>query len=133
MADHTFTGSIDAPADEVWKVVRDFGNGEWMGVDLDVEGEGVGAHRTLAIGGTSITEACERLDDDARVLGYSITDSSGMPFDDYHATITVNGDGSGAEVVWSATYEPNDPAAATATLDAIYSGGFAALKAHCER
>ena len=134
MADYTFTGSIDAPADQVWKTVREFGDGSWMGVDMEVTGEGVGARRTIAMGPSSLTEECERLDDDERVMGYTITEASGMPFEDYHATMTVNPEGDGSELVWSATYEPvGDPAVAKSTLEAIYGGGFQALKKHCER
>lgn len=133
MADHTFTGSIDAPADEVWQTVRAFTDSSWMGVEMTSEGEGLGATRTISMGPTSITEACERLDDDARVLGYTITDGGGMPFRDYHSTMTVKPAGSGTELVWEATYEPvGDPDVAKQTLDAIYGGGLAGLKKHCE-
>lgn len=133
MADHTFTGSIDAPADEVWDTVRNFTDGSWMGVEMTTDGEGLGASRTISMGGNSITEQCERLDDDARVMGYTITEAAGMPFEDYHSTMTVNPAGDGTELVWKATYEPvGDPAVATKTLDAIYGGGFAALKKHLE-
>jgi hypothetical protein len=134
MADYTFTGSIDAPAEEVWKTVRAFGDGSWMGVDMEVEGEGVGARRKIAMGPTTLTEECERLDEDQRVMGYTITEGAGMPFEDYHATMQVNPDGDASELVWSATYEPvGDPEAARATLEAIYGGGFGALKKHLER
>lgn len=134
MADYTFTGSIDAPADEVWKTVRAFTDGSWMGVDMTTEGEGVGATRTIAMGPSSITEECERLDDDARVMGYTITEGAGMPFEDYHATMTVVPDGDDrTELLWEASYVPvGDPEVATKTLDAIYGGGFGALKKHAE-
>src|SRR5690606_14475258 len=101
-----FTGSIDAPADEVWQAVRAFTDGTWMGVELTSEGEGVGATRTISMGPTSITEACERLDDDAKVLGYTITDGGGMPFADYHSTMTVKPAGDATELLWEANYEP---------------------------
>ena len=133
MADYTFTGSIDAPPDRVWELVRDFTDASWMGVEMTAEGEGVGASRTIAMGPTSIVETCERLDDDARVLGYTVTEGAGLPFDDYHSLMTVKPAGEGAELVWEATYEPvGDPEVATQTLDAIYGGGFAALKKRAE-
>lgn len=134
MADHTFTGSIDASPDEVWKIVRAFTDDSWMGVEMTTDGEGVGATRTIVMGPGSITEVCERLDDDARVMGYTITEGEGLPFEEYHATMTVNADGSDkTELLWEATYEPiGDPATATKTLDAIYSGGYAAIKKHAE-
>ena len=133
MAEYTFNGSIDAPADEVWKVVREFTKGDWMGVEMTSEGEGEGATRTIAMGPSSLTEKCERLDDEAMVMGYTITEGAGMPFEDYHSTMTVRPSGDSSELVWAANYEPvGDPAAAEATLGAIYGGGFAALKKHCE-
>ena len=133
MADYTFTGSIDAPPADVWAVVREFTKGDWMGVEMTSEGEGVGASRTIAMGPTSLTEACERLDDDEMVMGYTITDGGGMPFSDYHSEMKVQPSGDGSEVVWSATYEPvGDPDVARGTLEAIYGGGFASLKKHLE-
>ena len=133
MADYTFTGSIDASAATVWQTVRNFTDGAWMGVEMETEGEGEGATRTIVMGPNAITERCERLDDDERVMGYTITRGEGMPFADYHSTMTVNDDGAGTELVWAATYEPvGDPSVAEATLGAIYGGGFAALKKHVE-
>lgn len=133
MATHEFNGTIDVPASRTWETVRAFGNGAWMGVEVTCEGEGVGARRTIAMGDSSLVEECERLDDDARVLGYTIVEAGGMPFEDYHSTITIGGDDERTELTWAATYEPvGDPGVATATLDAIYGGGFAGLKKHLE-
>lgn len=133
MAEHKFSGSIDASADEVWQVVRNFTDGSWMGLEMTAEGDGVGAIRTISMGPSSLVEECERLDDEARVMGYTITRGEGLPFADYHSTMTVNPAGDGAELVWEATYEPvGDPAVATQTLDAIYGGGFEGLKKHIE-
>ena len=133
MAEYTFTGTIDAPPADVWKVVREFTSGDWMGVELTADGEGVGATRTIDMGGASLTEACERLDDDEMVMGYTITDGGGMPFDDYHSTMQVRPAGDASELVWSARYEPvGDPAVAEQTLQAIYGGGFKGLKSHIE-
>lgn len=133
MADFTFTGSIDARADDVWEVVRAFTDGSWMGVEMKTEGQGLGARRTIDLGGAALVEECERLDDDARVMGYTIVEGAGMPFEDYHATMTVQPEGDKTTLLWEATYEPvGDPAAATKTLEAIYGGGFASLKKHVE-
>lgn len=133
MAEYTFTGSIDAPPSDVWAVVREFTKGDWMGVEMTSEGDGVGASRTITMGPSSLTEACERLDDDEMVMGYTITDGGGMPFSDYHSTMQVRPADSGSELVWSADYEPvGDPDVARGTLEAIYGGGFASLKKHVE-
>ncbi len=133
MAEHTVTGTIAAPADEVWAQIRDFTGGSWIGLEMETEGEGEGATRTMSMGAGSLTELCERLDDDARVMGYTITVGEGLPFRDYHSTMTVNDADEGTEVVWSATYEPvGDPEVARQTLDAIYGGGLKGLKRHFE-
>jgi hypothetical protein len=133
MAEHTFRGNLDAPPEKVWEVLREFTDASWTGVDMTVEGAGVGATRTLSLGPTPVTERCDRLDDDARVLGYSITEGSGLPFADYHSVMTVLPHADGSELVWEATYEPvGDPEVAASTIDAIYGGGFAALKKHVE-
>ena len=133
MAEYTFTGSITAPPTDVWNVVREFTRGEWMGVEMKSDGEGVGATRTIDMGGASLTEECEVLDDDGMVMGYTITEGAGMPFEDYHSTMHVRPSGEGTELLWKARYEPvGDAATAEATLQAIYGGGFQALKKHCE-
>ena len=133
MAEYTFTGTIDAPPADVWKVVREFTGGDWMGVPMTSEGEGVGATRTIDMGASSLTEQCEQLDDDDMVMGYTITDGGGMPFEDYHSTMQVRPSGGASELVWSARYEPvGDPAVAEQTLQAIYGGGYQGLKKHIE-
>src|SRR5438552_2126305 len=78
---------IDRPADDVWKVVRDFGGlAAWMpGIDsCRVEGD----DRILEMMGMELTERLLRLDDDARTLAYGITNSP-MPIEHHEATIRV--------------------------------------------
>lgn len=132
MADFTLTETIPAPPAKVWDTVRDFGNGAWMGAEVTCEGEGEGAVRTITMPNGQMKEQCERLDDDERVLGYTIVEGGGLPFEDYHATMTVNdGEGGDTELVWSATYEPvGDPATAEQVLEMIYGAGAAGLSKH---
>ena len=133
MAEYTFTGTIARPPTDVWNVVRNFTGGEWMGVPMTSEGEGVGATRTIDMGGASLVEECELLDDDEMTMGYTITEGGGMPFADYHSTMHVRPSGEGSELVWKARYEPvGDPGTAEQTLQAIYGGGFQGLKKHLE-
>ena len=78
---------IDRPADDVWKLVRDFGGlAGWMpGIDsCRVEGN----DRILEMMGMELTETLVRCDDDARTLVYSIAKSP-MPVEHHEATITV--------------------------------------------
>ena len=133
MAEYTHTESIAAPADKQWATVRNFGDGTPMGAQFEVDGEGVGATRTIAIGGgASIVERCERLDDGDRVLGYTITEGP-LPFDDYHSTMTVEEAGDASTLVWTARYEPKgDADQAAEILKSIYANGAAAIKKHVE-
>ena|GEM_PF-511216 len=109
------TIAIHAPADAVWRVISDFGAACQyldMVVNCTVEGEGVGALRTLtfADGGT-LVERLEALDEVARRLSYTLlsdTPLSDTPFRECLTTVTVHYLGpSQAEVAWSATFEPD--------------------------
>lgn len=132
MAEYSHSEKIAAPADKVWATVRQFGDGSWMGVEMMCDGEGEGAVRRIAMGGGSIAERCERVDDEARVLGYTIVDGA-VPFTDYHSTMEVAEDGRGSLLTWSATYEPiGDPAQAESVVQMIYSNGSQALKRYLE-
>jgi hypothetical protein len=71
------TIAIHAPADAIWRVISDFGAAcQYLDqvVDCTVEGEGVGALRTLtnADGTYAIVERLERLDEAARRLSYAL-------------------------------------------------------------
>src|SRR5262245_21114819 len=75
MAEVKVEQEIGASADRVWKLMRDFGGLKaWNpGIEsCEVEGEGVGAVRTIKMGAISITERLEHLDDAARTYQYSI-------------------------------------------------------------
>jgi len=84
---------IDAPAVDVWKVVGDFGGiGRFMDdiESVDVEGEGVGAVRTLHLAdGARVVETLTAWDGEAMRYSYSISESP-LPVDGYEATIAVS-------------------------------------------
>lgn len=134
MASYSTTEPIAAPADVIWGAIRNFGDGSIFGVEFGLQGEGVGAVRSVSLGGDAvIKEVCERLDDDAMVLGYGIPEAPGMPFRDYHATMTVRPADGGSELEWAATFEPiDDAAAAEAVISGIYAAGVKALRARFE-
>src|SRR5947208_15381022 len=91
MASATNETDIQRPADDVWKVVRDFGGlAAWMpGIDsCRVEGD----DRILEMMGMELTESLVRLDDDARTLVYGIAKSP-MPIEHHEATIAVTSTG----------------------------------------
>lgn len=75
----TITEIIDAPIDDVWAVISDFGGlMRWhpMVVRCEAMGQGVGALRTVHFADWWAVERLEILNADAHVLGYAITDCS---------------------------------------------------------
>jgi len=101
--------TIHVPADVVWQVISDFGAACQylsMVVNCTVEGEGIGARRTLtsADGTDAIVERLEVLDEIAHRLSYALLTDT--PFHDCLTTMLVHDLGQGqAEVEWSATFE----------------------------
>jgi hypothetical protein len=134
MASVKVADRIEASADRVWDLVRDFGGLQrWAaGVEsVSVSGEGVGAVRTLGMpGGLTLHERLEAIDDRARTLSYAIVGTHPLPFDDYLATIRLTEDGDGCQVDWSSTFTPRAGAEAQAAslVEGIYRGGIAGLK-----
>ncbi len=135
MSKVTMNTIINASADEVWKLLRDF-NGLPRFIAAikasTMEGAGVGAVRTLIVdgGGPPIVERLERLDDKARTLSYSIV-TSPLPVEGYFATVEVKDAGAGrCELTWSSTFQPKDApeSVAVQTIEGVYAGAFEGLK-----
>ncbi len=128
---------VDSSADDVWDVLRDFGDGSWTGVPVSADGQGVGAVRTVQMPFGSVVERCTRLDDDERVLGYALIDGGpGSPFASCGGEVRVIDRADGAsELVWTVTYEPADPdgSAATGFLDGLLPAAAEALARYAER
>ena len=104
------TITIHAPADAIWRVISDFGAGDQYlagVVASTVEGEGVGALRTLtSADGSTIVERLAVLDAAARRLSYALLTDT--PFCDCLTTMTLRDLGSSqAELTWSATFQPD--------------------------
>src|SRR5687768_1146176 len=119
---------IDRPADEVWKVVRDFGGlAAWMpGIEsCRVEGD----DRILETMGMELTERLVRLDDDARTLVYGIAKSP-MPIEHHEATIAVAPvDEQRSHVTYTVEVSPD---AMTEAMSGAYAGALKALKSRVE-
>ena len=108
MAEARATGTISAPVDKVWAIVRDFGNLAWGGISvLTLEGSGVGAVRTFSAVGVTIRERLETLDELGHSLSYSIVEPSSIPWTGHLARIALSPqlDG-GTHVEWSGRFEP---------------------------
>ena len=127
-------------ADTIWDLLRDFGGIlKWNPGSLEsvtVEGEGLGAVRTITLpGGTSLQEKLEAFDDAGRSFSYSFTGKLLLPLEDYLASMTVLPvDDSSCEVRWESTFssEAMTDEQAEATVVGIYRAGFDALKKTAE-
>jgi hypothetical protein len=96
--------TLDRPISDVWRIVAAFGSLEhWVdGVQFcRVEGEGVGAVRTVVRGGNTVRERLEELDAANFLLSYSILDPHSLPARDVRSTIALRQLTSGkTEFVW---------------------------------
>lgn len=129
----THRETIAASADEVWALYSAFGDNRWMGLDVSLEGSGVGAIRKVTMPTGVATEVCEVLDPETRTMQYGLTD--GNPFDctDYHGRIAVTPvDENSCELTWSSTYEAENPAEIDAQLAKFLRGAARALKRYAE-
>jgi len=134
MASVKVTDRIGAGADSVWGLLRDFGGIKKFSTTIEsctVEGEGVGAVRTITMpGGLQLQERLESFDDAGRTLQYAIIGENPLPFTDYLSTIRLSEDGDGTSVEWSSTFEPKGipEEQAGKIIEGIYTGGIAGMK-----
>ena len=132
MAELKVERDFSASATDVWEKLGNFEELGWMpGVgSVEVEGDGIGAVRTIGMGGATVVERLEAHDHDGRSLSYAITDGP-IPVQDYLATITVTEAGSGCHVDWTAKFSTPDGVPAEAVVPALegaYGGALDALK-----
>ncbi len=125
---------IVAPADEVWQTIRDFGGlarYHAAVADIEVDGSGVGAYRTITLpDGGEIYERLEYRDDETRTLRYALIRSP-LPVKDYTATMIVRPLGEDrSEVTWKAVFAANGASMAEAqkVIGGIFEVGFDGLK-----
>ena len=102
--------TIYAPVDAIWQLISDFGAaGQLLAgvVHCTLEGEGVGARRTLTYqDGSNIVERLEALDEAAQQLSYALLTDT--PFDNCLTTMALRDLGPNqAELAWSASFEPD--------------------------
>jgi len=124
---------VGAPAKRCWELLSNFGGVADMSPMIqscDVEGEGVGAVRTLGLpGGAKLQERLEAHDEAGMTYSYSIIGDHPLPLADYYSTVTIEPAGDDACTVdWRGRFEPKgDEAAAAGMVNGIYTGGIAAL------
>jgi carbon monoxide dehydrogenase subunit G len=119
---------IDRPADDVWKLVRDFGGiADWIpGIDAcRVEGD----DRIVSTMGMELTETLRSCDDDNRTLEYSITKNP-MGVEHHEATIAVTPTGdSTSHVTYSVDVTPDSMAD---VMGGVYGTALKTMKSKLE-
>jgi hypothetical protein len=137
MAEVLVTEDLPVPAAKVWELVRDFGGiRKWLGgmvQGLELEGEGVGAIRTITLpGDTKLYEQLKALDEEERSFTYAIIRESPLPVADYLAKLKLVETGADScRIEWSSTFEPVGipDSDAKPMIEGIYTSGIAGLKA----
>ena len=144
----TETIAIDAPADKVWAIVKDFNAlKNWHPAVAESpadKGNEEGSVRQLKLkGGGALTETLEAYDATKMRYSYRAKDGGALPVTNYTSTITVKPEGNGSVVEWRGAfyrgYPNNDPPpdqndeAAVAAITGVYKSGLANLKAMAEK
>lgn len=140
--------TIDAPANAVWAVIKDFDAlAKWhpaVAASPADKGNNEGSVRELKLkGGGALTETLERYNDAGKSYTYRAKDGGALPVTNYTSTITVSGDGATSTVEWRGAFyrgfPNNDPPpdqndeAAVKAVTGVYQSGLANLKALVEK
>jgi carbon monoxide dehydrogenase subunit G len=124
---------VEASADRVWDLFRDFGGIQRFtsGFEkVEVTGSGIGAVRTITLpGGAALQERLEAFDDRGRKLQYAIVGGP-IPVANYLATIEVRDEGKACRIDWSSHFEPKgiSDEQARAMIEGVYQSGIAGVK-----
>lgn len=124
---------VEASADRVWELFRDFGGIQRFtsGFEkVEVSGSGIGAVRTITLpGGAALQERLEAFDDRGRKLQYAIVGGP-IPVASYLATIEVKDEGKACRIDWSSHFEPKGIGddQARAMIEGVYKAGIAGVK-----
>ena len=139
---------IDASADKVWGLIKDFGNWQkWHpaieNTKLDKRKSDSGEEETVRLlslkGGGTLLENLKSIDEDSKQMKYGIIEGV-LPVADYYSTISVKAvDGGKSEVKWMGrfyrVYKLNPPIppgqddkSALDAVTGVYDTGLANLK-----
>ena len=96
---------LNVSADKVWKLIGGFNAlPDWHPAMEKSELEEEGRQRRLSlVGGGTIIERLENVDEDSRTYSYAIADSP-LPLTNYKPTIKVTGEGENCNVEWSSGF-----------------------------
>jgi hypothetical protein len=129
----SITTHIPISAEKVWDIIGHFNAlPDWHpGVESSELEEGGKVRRLSLVGGGTIVERLERIDDSDRRYRYSILESP-LPVTNYVAELHVkpDEDSSGCTVEWSSDFEPKGTSTKDAmeVMQGIYKAGLDNLK-----
>lgn len=122
--------ALGAAPEDVWQVVGDTGAvASWVPAIESSSMEGSVRHATFAGGGGDAREQIVSRDDAGRSYTYRYLDGP-LALEFYESTITVQPDGVGSVVVWTAQFSAADEeteAGLFEAIDGIYAAGIAEL------
>ncbi|HJL51193.1 MAG TPA: SRPBCC family protein [Arenicellales bacterium] len=125
--------SVKADAKAVWDILGDFGGIKIGGpvTAFEVTGEGVGATRSITMGGALIVERLESYDPENFTFSYAIiNEDCPLPVADYSAFVKITADEDGCIVDWTGNFEPKDAPEEQASemVRGIYTGAIAGAR-----
>lgn len=112
MAQVSERARLGASAARVWKVVGDFGGLVEAILDggegrVQVEGDGIGALRTVTVGEQTMVERLEAHDERSWRTSYSMPVTGPFPMTGYRSTIQLTPAGDKrCDLEWTGTFEP---------------------------
>jgi carbon monoxide dehydrogenase subunit G len=124
---------VEASADRVWELFRDFGGIQRFSSGfekVEVSGSGIGAVRTITLpGGAALQERLEAFDERGRKLQYAIVGGP-IPVASYLATIEVKDEGKACRIDWSSHFEAKgiSDEQARAMIEGVYKSGIAGVR-----
>lgn len=144
MAKSYFSTVFERNADDIWSVVRDFGNYEWAGVAADTTieagrpGDAVGAVRHVSTPERTLRQRLLAHSDLERSYTYELCEPVPFAVRGYQATLRVTPivDGGRAFVEWWATFECSREDAERWTAyfrDEGFAKWLASLRSYLER
>ena len=126
---------LKADANEVWRLVGDFGRyAEWNPSIIDCVLEDGGGQRRLTLDtGHQILEQLEDCDNAMRSLTWRVFDGQ-LPMAGFHGKIVVRPKESGCTVIWTGDFNPIGPESMIVPIiDEVFNRGLDGLKRQVER
>ncbi len=126
MIDVLVSRDLNHTAEKVYAAVADFGSVGWMNgvAKVEIEGDGVGMVRNIFVSPEAppVREQMILRDDQARQIGYIISEGNPLPVDNYKATVTVVPNEAGCRIEWAGSFEAKgtDDATAKASVEGMY-------------